>query len=470
MPKIAYWDCSAGIAGDMCLGALVSAGVPLDYFTQILQQLGLDHKVSLQAELVRRCDQAATKVHVKLSWSKDDPEDPAKHHTTSADSHHHHADDRHHHHHFSEIAQIIRAANLPPQVERWSLTAFSELAIAESKVHGIPPEQVHFHEVGALDAITDIVCTCAGLDWLGVEKVFCSALPTGGGFVNCEHGRLPVPAPATLQLWQMHQVPVFSNGIEQELVTPTGAALAVSLSERFGTPPTMLLQTVGLGAGDHELAIPNIVRLWIGKPIKGKLSKQVSKKKLVAPNLDSNLPNHLPAQINNSFSLESTETISIAKLEVVAVLETQVDDLSPQAMAFTMEELLNADALDVFTQPVGMKKSRSGTLITVICPRDCAIACQEILFRETSTLGIRIRLQERVILPRAIREVETLYGKARVKIAKRGDRFYTVQPEYDDCARLARQHQLPLQQIQACVKEAGEKAIDDNLFIDSNSY
>lgn len=151
-------------------------------------------------------------------------------------------------------------------------------------------------------------------------------------------------------------------------------------------------------------------------------------------------------------------------------METQVDDLSSQAIAYTMEELLSAGALDVFTQPVGMKKSRSGTLITVICQRDRAIACQEILFRETSTLGIRTRLQERVILPRTIREVETTYGKARVKIAQRSDRIYTVQPEYDDCARLARQHQVSLQQIQACVQEAGEKAIDKNFFIDSNSY
>lgn len=275
MPKIAYWDCAAGIAGDMCLGALVSAGVPLDYLTQILQQLGLDREVKLHAELVHRCGQAATKVHVKLSKSQvdasgDRPEAlPASHQYP----------EHHHHRHLSEIEQIIRAANLPPQVERWSLNAFRQLAIAEGKVHGIPPEQVHFHEVGALDAIADIVCTCAGLDWLGVEKIFCSALPSGGGFVNCEHGRLPVPAPATLQLWQMHQVPIFSNGIEQELVTPTGAALAVSLSQKFGAPPDMKLQKVGLGAGDRELPIPNIVRLWIGKPIKGKVSKQASKKK-----------------------------------------------------------------------------------------------------------------------------------------------------------------------------------------------
>jgi hypothetical protein len=278
MPKIAYWDCSSGIAGDMCLGALVGAGVPLDYFTQILQQLGLDSEVKLHADLVRRCGQAATKVHVNLIETQEktfgDRSDPAE---VNAEDRQHPA--HHHHRHLKEIEQIVRSANLPSQVEQWSLNAFRQLAIAEGKVHGIPPEQVHFHEVGALDAITDIVCTCAGLDWLGVDKVFCSALPTGGGFVNCEHGRLPVPAPATLQLWQMHQVPVFSNGIERELVTPTGAALAVSLSERFGAPPAMKLQTVGLGAGDRDLDIPNILRLWIGKPVKGKIGRQASKKK-----------------------------------------------------------------------------------------------------------------------------------------------------------------------------------------------
>jgi uncharacterized protein (TIGR00299 family) protein len=266
MPNIAYWDCPTGIAGDMCLGALVSAGVPLDYFTRILQQLGLDREVKLRSELAYRCGQEATKVHVETIATHDD------------------RSEHHHHRHLPDIEQTIRAANLPMQVERWSLSTFRQLAIAEGKVHGISPEQVHFHEVGALDAITDIVCTCAGLDWLGVERIFCSALPTGGGFVNCEHGRLPVPVPATLKLWEMHQVPVFSNGIDLELVTPTGAALAVTLSHKFGAPPNMKLQTIGLGAGDRDLDIPNILRLWLGKPFskdkdKGKHKKQESKKK-----------------------------------------------------------------------------------------------------------------------------------------------------------------------------------------------
>jgi pyridinium-3,5-bisthiocarboxylic acid mononucleotide nickel chelatase len=267
MSKIAYWDCPAGIAGDMCLGALVSAGVPLDYFIKILQQLGLDREVQLRSELVYRCGQEATKVHVEM----------LNHHGENSE---HHAK-KHSHRHLPEIEQMISAAKLPNQVEVWSLAVFRQLAIAEGKVHGIPPEQVHFHEVGAIDAITDIVCTCAGLEWLGVERIFCSALPTGGGFVNCEHGTLPVPVPATLKLWEMHQVPVFSNGIDKELVTPTGAALAVALSEKFGAAPKMKLKQVGLGAGNHDLIIPNIVRLWLGKPLSKGAAKNLKSKKKV---------------------------------------------------------------------------------------------------------------------------------------------------------------------------------------------
>jgi pyridinium-3,5-bisthiocarboxylic acid mononucleotide nickel chelatase len=271
MSNIAYWDCPAGIAGDMCLGALVSAGVPLDYFTRVLQQLGLDRKVKLRSELVSRCGQEATKVHVEM----------LHHHGENSEKHAEHHAQKHSHRHLPEIEQMISAAKLPTQVEVWSLAVFRQLAIAEGKVHGIPPAQVHFHEVGAIDAIIDIVCTCAGLEWLGVKRIFCSALPTGGGFVNCEHGTLPVPVPATLKLWEMHQVPVFSNGIDKELVTPTGAAIAVTLSEKFGAAPKMKLKQVGLGAGDRDLSIPNIVRLWLGKPLSKGAAKNLKSKKKV---------------------------------------------------------------------------------------------------------------------------------------------------------------------------------------------
>jgi pyridinium-3,5-bisthiocarboxylic acid mononucleotide nickel chelatase len=239
--KIAYFDCPTGIAGDMCLGALVSAGVPLDYLTEILRQLGLADQINLSSELVNRIGQEATKVEVNL------------------------AAPQHGHRHLPEIEQIIIQAKLAPQIEIKSLATFRSLAIAESEVHGIPIEKVHFHEVGALDAIADIVCTCAGFEWLGISEIHCSPLPTGSGYVQCDHGQLPVPVPAVLKLWETYQVPVFSNGIAKEMVTPTGAALAVTLSNRFGAAPPMKLQKVGLGAGTAELFIPNILRLWIGE-------------------------------------------------------------------------------------------------------------------------------------------------------------------------------------------------------------
>jgi uncharacterized protein (TIGR00299 family) protein len=176
-----------------------------------------------------------------------------------------------------EIEKIIREAKLAPQIEKWSLAIFKELAIAEGAVHGIAPEAVHFHEVGAIDAIVDIVCTCAGLAWLDVEKIYCSALPAGGGYVNCDHGKMPVPAPATLKLWELHEVTTFDNGIRKELVTPTGAAIAVTLSEKFGEVPLMKIKKVGLGAGSQDLEIPNALRLWVGKSKQKDITKNKKK-------------------------------------------------------------------------------------------------------------------------------------------------------------------------------------------------
>jgi pyridinium-3,5-bisthiocarboxylic acid mononucleotide nickel chelatase len=230
MTKIAYFDCPTGISGDMCLGALVDAGVPLDYLIEQLQGLGLGSEYRLWQETVHRQSQAATKVHVDLLQERSD------HHTSTALSHqsstalsHQSSTALNHHHarHLPEIEQIIQTAKLPDRVKDWSLQIFQKLAIAEGLVHGIAPEKVHFHEVGATDAIVDIVGTCLGLDYLGIEKIYSSALPTGGGTVWAAHGRLSVPVPAVLKLWESRQVPVYHNGIDKELVTPTGAALAL---------------------------------------------------------------------------------------------------------------------------------------------------------------------------------------------------------------------------------------------------
>jgi len=405
MTKLAYLECPTGIAGDMCLGAIVDAGVPLEYLIEKLLALRLDQEYKLSAEPVHRNGQLATKVHVDLF----------------ADAHHHnHDSDTHHGRHLPEIECLITAAGLPLRAEAWSLAVFRQLAEAEGAVHGIAPEQVHFHEVGALDAIVDIVGTCLGLDWLGIEQLYCSALPTGGGTIWAAHGRLAVPVPAVLKLWEVRGCPVYSNGIERELVTPTGAAIATTLATDFGSPPAMTIKRVGLGAGSLDLPIPNILRLWLGE-----VTHQES---------ESTQPN------NTSPSLET-----------ISVLETQIDDLNPQAIGYVFEALFAAGAVDVFTQAIGMKKSRPGILLTVICHPECLINCEAVLFRETTTLGIRRSTQQRAILQREVQQLQTEYGIVRVKVAWMGkdqERAITnVQPEYEDCAILARQHNLSWREV-----------------------
>ncbi|MCG5059107.1 MAG: nickel pincer cofactor biosynthesis protein LarC [Limnoraphis sp. WC205] len=403
MTKIAYLQCSTGIAGDMCLGALVHAGVPLEYIAEKLERLGLSSEYRLWAEPTHRNGQLATKVHVDLTHS---PHDHAHHH--------HHPDHPTPVRHLPDIENIILSAQLPKQAEAWSLAIFRQLAEAEGAVHGISPQKVHFHEVGATDAIVDIVGTCLGLDWLEIEQLYCSALPTGGGVIRAAHGQLPVPAPAVLKLLETRQVPVYSNNIERELVTPTGAAIAITLAQTFGQPPAMSIQKVGLGAGSKDLPLPNILRLWIGESSQNTMSHHVS----------------------------STSNHSSVEIETISVLETQIDDLSPQAIAFTLEELFAVGALDVFTQPITMKKSRLGILLTVICHPEKQSICEDILFRQTTTLGIRSTQQKRRILHREMQTVETSYGSVSIKVAYSGENIINVQPEYEDCAKLARHHHV----------------------------
>ena len=404
MGKIGYMECPTGIAGDMCLGALIDCGLPWNYLVDSLRSLGIDSEYQLSTEQVLRNGQVATKVYVELQ--------------SELKSNHDH---QHHHHHSArhlpEILNLIECAKLPPRAKQWSLEIFNKLAIAESKVHGISPDQVHFHEVGATDAIVDIVGTCIGLDWLELEELYCSPLPTGGGTIKAAHGNLTVPVPAVIKLWEQREVPIYSNGIQKELVTPTGAAIAITLATRFGEPPTMKLSKIGLGAGSRDLEIPNILRLWIGEVVESQ---------------------------RNPTEVQFTQ-------ETVTVLETQIDDLSPQVIAYTLERLLAEGALDVFSQSVAMKKSRSGILLTVICHPELANRCKKIIFRETTTIGIRERNQQRSILDRETKSIETRYGTVKVKIASWGKeknkKLINLQPEYEDCAELARKHNLPWRDI-----------------------
>jgi len=447
MTTLVYLQCPTGISGDMCLGALVSLGVPLEYLTEKLNKLGIEQEYKLRAELVHHNGQQATKVHVDLAHD------------------HHHAHEHSHHHgrHLPEIEQMILKAGLPSRAEAWSLAVFRQLSIAEGAVHGIAPEKVHFHEVGAVDAIVDIVGTCLGLDWLGVSfqsligssmpyrfnpcpgtilhqstdessgeelpLLYCSALPTGGGTVRASHGQMAVPVPAVLKLWEMRNCPVYSNGIERELVTPTGAAIATTLATDFGSPPPMTIKQVGLGAGSLSLPIPNILQIWLGEAADVPMD-----------DLSVGLTNQLSA------------TSASPYLETISVLETQIDDLNPQAIGYVFEALFAAGAVDVFTQSIGMKKSRPGILLTVICHPENLLRCEAVLFLQTTTLGIRRSTQQRAILQREIQPVETQYGVVRVKIAWTGQvkhRVITnVQPEYEDCAELARKHNIPWREIQ----------------------
>jgi pyridinium-3,5-bisthiocarboxylic acid mononucleotide nickel chelatase len=459
--KVAYLECPTGIAGDMCLGALVHAGVPLTYLIEQLGRLGIASEYKLWSELVLRNGQQATKVHVDLSMDNSDPQftfaqshqhdeqrhghEPHEardrhdhpHHEHQPGQEHEHQPDLHHGQghensslirHLPEIERLIHSAKLPQRAEAWSLDVFRRLAIAEGAVHGIPASQVHFHEVGATDAIVDIVGTCLGLDWLGIDQLYCSALPVGGGTIRAAHGRLPVPAPAVLKLWEMRQIPVYSNGINREMVTPTGAAIATTLATQFGAPPAMTLQQVGLGAGSIDLEIPNILRLWIGET-----GEAAAKDHHLKP-----------------------ERLASDQQESVTVLETQLDDINPQAIGYVFEALLAAGALDVFTQAIGMKKSRPGILLSVICHPQQVEACEAIVFQETTTLGIRRTTQQRTVLEREIQEVAIDPGIIRVKVARQSTtgKILNVQPEYEDCAQLARQTRLPWQEIHRLALEA----------------
>jgi pyridinium-3,5-bisthiocarboxylic acid mononucleotide nickel chelatase len=435
MPKIAYFECPTGIAGDMCLAALIDGGVPIDYLQEHLAKLGIAAEYRLSTSRVKHHGQAATHVDVALLAETDHHHHPG--HDHKADHHHEHGDGHHHHGHNHEhdhpqtidkeqhyhspqrnlpvITDLVDRADLPPRAAQWSKEVFRQLAIAEGLVHGIAPELVHFHEVGAVDAIVDIVGTCLGLDYLGIDEIYCSPLPTGGGTVKAAHGIMPVPVPAVLQLWQSRQVPIYSNGIDRELVTPTGAALVVALAKSFGSPPAMQLAKIGLGAGTLQLSLPNILRLWIG---------------------ETGQPN----------------------LEEIWLLETQVDDLNPQIVGYLFDRLLAAGAVDVFSQPVAMKKSRPGILLTTICHLENIAICEQLIFQETTTLGIRRSRQERSVLPRQIHSVDTQYGAVRVKVASSNlperSEIWNIQPEFSDCAALADRQQVPWQVVHDAAKLA----------------
>jgi pyridinium-3,5-bisthiocarboxylic acid mononucleotide nickel chelatase len=421
--RIGYLECFAGISGDMLLGALIDAGVSRSLLEETVH--ALDIGATLKFSSVDRSGITATKVDVLDAASGEIAENKHSH-----DHHHHdhdHPHDHEHHEHkhvhgrsWKQIRELIAHSQLAPDVRSLALRAFELLAHAEAKIHGVPVETVHFHEVGAVDTITDIVCCAAGLCSLEVDAWYASAVNVGSGFVQCAHGMFPVPAPATAEL--LKDVPTYSAHIQKELTTPTGAALLKALGCGFTDIPVIATETIGYGAGTRNPKdFPNVLRLSIGE------------------------------------SVDSKKAAS----ERVAVLECAVDDATPQVIAYTMERILEEGALDVMCTPVVMKKGRVGSLLTVLCRPERLEVFESLLLRETTTLGIRVREEDRVVLQRHFVEVETAYGRIRIKIGSREGEELNWMPEYEDCAQAAREYSIPLKQVtQAALAAVAEKKVE----------
>jgi uncharacterized protein (TIGR00299 family) protein len=382
--RIAYFDCFSGISGDMVLGALLDAGCKLAQLESDLTRLPV-RGWKISAEKVERGALAATRV--KVEYLQHD-----------------------HHRSLSTILQLIEKAELSPGIAARASNIFRRLGEAEARVHNVPLEQVHFHEVGAIDAIVDIVGAAAGFEQLGIDEFVCSALNVGSGRVETQHGSLPVPAPATAEL--LRGAPTYSNGIQHELVTPTGAAIAATLATRFGAQPAMTVQAIGYGAGAANLAEqPNVVRLFIGEAV----AKEAGG------------PQH----------------------ETIVVLEANLDDLSPVVYGYFAERTLEAGALDVFSTPAQMKKNRPGQLVTVLCEPGNADRLTELIFQETTTLGVRQSRVQRRTLQRETVMAETPLGSIRMKVARSNGRVLNVAPEYEDCQRVASERRIPLKTVLA---------------------
>jgi len=406
--KIGKIECFAGISGDMLLGALVDAGVPVE----VLQKASAALKIGAELRIhsVDRGGIRATKVDVLEHGVPAEGAGDHGHDHPGSDHHHHGGHGHSHSRNWPQIRTLISGAELPASAKKIALRAFELLAEAEAKVHGIAPEEVHFHEVGAVDTITDIVCAAVGLSSLGVTQWRCSAVNVGSGFVNCAHGRMPVPAPATAEL--LKGVPVYSAGPEMELTTPTGAAMLRALGCDFDTQQPLAVSAIGYGAGGRNPeSFANVLRLSIGTPAERDTGKR-------------------------SFSGDR-----------VVVLECALDDATPQVLAHAMELALEHGALDAMAAPVTMKKGRLGTLLTVLCKPEHEDELEKLLFRETTTLGIRRREEERVILEREFVTVDTQYGKVRMKIASATGEILNAMPEYEDCRRAAREHGVALRAV-----------------------
>ena len=437
--RIAYLECFSGVSGDMFLGALIDAGVPPRVLQGTVEALAIGAR--LEISRVIRSGISATKVDVWVDGEKDMPREeywakqnvagklsPADaqhahghHHHDHGHTHDHDREDqaaqtqpaRHEHTHdhgrgLTEIRGIIAKSGISDTAKTTAIAIFEALGAAEAKIHSTLIEKVHFHEVGAVDAMVDIVCAAVGAEALGVDEFICSPLNVGGGTVKCAHGTIPVPAPATVEL--LKDAPVYSSGVQAELVTPTGAAIVKTLARRFTAFPAMKIEKSAYGAGSREFpGHPNVLRLTIGEVASSLAAKTAS--------------------------------------DTVTVLEANLDDLNPQVFGYVMDRLLEEGALDVFGVPVQMKKSRPGTLLTVLCKPEDASKLTQLIFTETTTLGVRRRDEMRQTLARRWENVHTQWGEVRIKIASMNGTVANYAPEYEDCRRIAAEHHVPLKTV-----------------------
>lgn len=390
--RVLYFDCFAGISGDMTIGALIDSGIDVESLKQQLSSLGLSG-YEIKIDRVERSGIAATKFDVIV----DESPQPARH--------------------LSDISEIINNSDLSELTRSRSIHAFERLAEAEARAHGTTVDKVHFHEVGAIDSVIDVIGAMIGVEMLLVDRFVSSPLRVGYGTVRAAHGLLPIPAPGTAEI--LRGAPIYAGEFEGEFVTPTGAAIVASLCESFGQLPAMSIERIGYGAGSRNPAgFPNALRLVVGELLDQTASEPEN---------------------------------------IVVVIETNIDDMNPQVYEHVMNLAFKRGALDAFVNPVQMKKSRPGVLLTVLCERTLADSIIDMLLEQTTTLGVRYYEARRRVLARAIEIVETEYGDVRVKVASGGGRKLHFQPEYEDCLRLAEAADVPLIEVMAAASAAYRK-------------
>jgi uncharacterized protein (TIGR00299 family) protein len=409
MGRVMYLECSSGAAGDMLLGALIDAGLPVDALRTALGSLGVGHEIA--ANRVLRCGISATKFDVATTGES--PADAAAHtheHGHARGHAHAHSHGVDGHRSLTDIVHLIGHSSLSRAARARAIALFRRIAEAEAEIHGMPIEEVHLHEVGALDSIIDIVGVVVAMEWFGIEDIEASPLNVGSGTVDIAHGRFPVPAPATLRL--LKGIPVYSDGPKMELVTPTGALLVSEYARRYGAMPAMTIERIGYGAGTRDTPnTPNVLRVVIGTRM--------------------------------------TESMANAESNRVLEIAAEIDDMNPQLFGPASDRLFEAGALDVFLTPVFMKKGRPGTLLTVLAPPRYREGILDAIFRETTTIGVRLHVVDRETLERRWEEVEVAGGRVRIKVATRAGAVVNAVPEFEDCVNVSEKSGRPLKQVQA---------------------